>query len=399
MAGITGMGDTFDLPNFVGDLFSISREDTPLLSAIGGLTGGTPVVGNTRFEWEYYDLRDAAVGRERLEGADAPTATARVRANAFNVLQIVQEAVEISYTKQAAYTARDSAAEVAGTNPVTNEFAWQTKIALQQIARDVNFSIINQTFQDPSDNTTVRKTRGLLAAISTNVITPDETDIDLASGVAATGVITSDAAHGLEVGERVQFDVLTGPTAGFSTDTDYFVRNVLTTTTFTVSATRGGAVNTWTTALTEGNCVSYPQVSAEYLGDAMQAAYLAGGLQLGETRVAVCGPHQKRRLTDALVTDKGYIEATRNIGGVNVQTIETDFGALGILIDRYMPDSTIVLASLEELDIRFLNIPGKGFLFLEELAKTGAQEHAQIYGEWGLEYGNELKHAKLTGLG
>ena len=40
MAGITGQGNTFNLPNYVGELFALSRETTPFLSAIGGLTGG-----------------------------------------------------------------------------------------------------------------------------------------------------------------------------------------------------------------------------------------------------------------------------------------------------------------------------------------------------------------------
>jgi hypothetical protein len=33
-------GTTFNLPNFVGELFELTPADTPFLSAIGGLTGG-----------------------------------------------------------------------------------------------------------------------------------------------------------------------------------------------------------------------------------------------------------------------------------------------------------------------------------------------------------------------
>jgi len=84
MAGITGQGTTFNLPNFVGELFGITPEDTPFLSAIGGLTGGKSVAAK-RFEWEFYDLR-AAGQRDALEGANAPTAESRVRANAYNML-------------------------------------------------------------------------------------------------------------------------------------------------------------------------------------------------------------------------------------------------------------------------------------------------------------------------
>lgn len=100
MPGITGMGTTYNLPNYVGELFAASREDTPLLSAIGGLTGGRSTGGSTRFEWQGYDLRDAADDRQRTEGADAPEGEERVRYNASNVVEIHQEAVELSYTKQ-----------------------------------------------------------------------------------------------------------------------------------------------------------------------------------------------------------------------------------------------------------------------------------------------------------
>ncbi|KFI58730.1 hypothetical protein [Bifidobacterium gallicum] len=48
MPDITGMGTTYNLPNYVGERFAASREDTPLLSSIGGLTGGRPTK-STRF--------------------------------------------------------------------------------------------------------------------------------------------------------------------------------------------------------------------------------------------------------------------------------------------------------------------------------------------------------------
>jgi hypothetical protein len=46
----------------------------------------------------------------------------------------------------------------------------------------------------------------------------------------------------------------------------------------------------------------------------------------------------------------------------------------------------------------FLNVPGKGTLFSEPLAKTGAADREQIYGEVGLKYGNERAHAVMNGL-
>lgn len=400
MAGITGQGTSFNLPNFVGDLFGISPEDTPLLTAIGGLTGGQPVYAK-RFEWEYYDLRAAdGTGRARLEGAAAPTAEARVRANASNVLQIIQEAVEVSYTKLAARNQVTTATLVTGTNPVTNELDWQLTQTLKQIARDVNDAFINGTFAEPADNATPRKTRGLLQAIATNAIAllAQATGGDT-TGVAATDVVTTATAHGMVVGDAFKFTTLNGGT-GAAANTRYYVVAVPSTTTFQFSATRGGAVLDFTTAITTGSAIAkFPNIVLEDINNAMQSAYDNGGLMEGETRVAIVGPNQKRRLTKALLTDSNYRETSRNVGGVNLSVIETDFGPLSIMMDRYMPADTLVFASLEELAPVLLEIPGKGFLFAEPLAKTGSSDAVQLYGEIGLKYGNERKHAKITGAG
>jgi hypothetical protein len=398
MAGITGMGDTFDLPNYVGELFGISKEDQPFLSAIGGLTGGVPTNAK-RFEWEYYDLRTPAV-RVALEGAAAPTAEARVRANASNVLQIVHEAVDVSYTKIAARGQLHADVLVEGSNPVDNEFDWQVKIALKQCARDINYSFINGTFAEPADNNTERKTRGLIEAISTNAIAlSDDVRGGDITGEADTELLTSASAHGLAVGDRIEFTTLNGGT-GLAINTEYFVRSVPSTTTFTLSTTRGGAIKTFSTDVTTGSAMVRKSLAdAEAIGNAMQLAFENGGLQEGETRTALVGPLQKRRLTKALVTDANYQETNRNVGGVNLQVIETDFGPLNIMVDTAMPADTLVFVSLEDCAPVILEIPGRGFLFVEPLAKTGSSERAQIYGEVGLKYGNERKHAKITNAG
>ena len=66
------------------------------------------------------------------------------------------------------------------------------------------------------------------------------------------------------------------------------------------------------------------------------------------------------------------------------------------MLDRFVPADTLIVASLEDLSPVFLDIPGKGHFFAEPLAKTGASDKVQIYGEIGLNYGNEKKHGKLT---
>ena len=317
MAGITGQGTTFNLPNYVGELFNASPEDTPLLSSIGGLTGGEKATG-VSFEWQGYDLRDGADDRQRLEGADAGTGEQRVRYNASNVLEIHQEAVELSYTKQATsgqYGAGATAVSIGGTSIPANELAWQLQQQFKQIARDVEKTFITGTYARPADNTTPRKTRGLLQATATNVAVTAED---------------------------------------------------------------------WKT------------LTDETVLDLMQDVWNSGGIQEGETRTVIVNAQLKRALTRIFIKDAKYAESTRNVGGVNLQTFETDFGKCNIMLNRYMPVLNLAVVSLEELAPTFLEIPGKGHFFAEPLAKTGSADKVQIYGEIGLKYGNERKHGKLT---
>ena len=314
MAGVvSGQGTTFDLPNYTGELFQLTPSDTPFLSAIGGLTGGISVQ-STEFEWQTYDLRNAAQNT-KVEGAAAPTAEERVRANVTNVVEIHQETVEVTYTKSAA-TGLKSGSNNALANPVNDELGWQVAQMLKQIARDVEFSFLNGTFVKPVDNGTARKTRGLIEAIATNVSAQ-------VAGTALTDVI---------------------------------------------------------------------------LLDLMQDVYDNGGIMESETATIIVNSFQKRQLTKLFVTDANYREMSRNLGGVNVQTIETDFGRLNIMLNRHMPADTLVVCSLEQCAPVFLEIPGKGFLFQESLAKVGASDKTMIYGEIGLRYGNERTHGKITGL-
>lgn len=132
--------------------------------------------------------------------------------------------------------------------------------------------------------------------------------------------------------------------------------------------------------------------------DLMQSVWDNGGIQESETATLITGSFQKRALTKIFVTDKNYQESTRNVGGVNVQTIETDFGKVNIMLDRHMPAASLAVVSLEQCAPVYLETPGKGHFFAEPLAKTGATDRVQLYGEVGLEYGNEKAHGKITGL-
>lgn len=398
MSGITGMGTTFNLPNYTGELFALTPEDTPLLSAIGGLTGGGQTT-STEFEWQTYDLRDPAQ-RTKVEGADAPTAEERIRANVKNVVQIHQEKVSVSYTKRAAtgnLASPQSAPFVhpgGGPNPVTDELDWQVEQALKSVALDVNWSFWNGQYALPTTNATARQTKGLLAAITTNRIAKATT---VTGASSATDTVTS-TAHGLVDNDKIVFRN-TGAATNIVAGRVYYVDQI-DVNSFKVSTSQGGAPLTLGTA----TGLSYVKpwattLTTDHVNDIIQMCYDNGGLSEQTTATLACNSKQKRAITKAYASANGqFQETSRNVGGVNMTTIVTDFGTFNVMLDRHLPQDMIVPVTLGQLMPVFLNVPGKGVFFEEPLAKTGASDNVQIYGEIGLKWGNERAHGVLEGL-
>jgi hypothetical protein len=397
MSGITGIGTTFTLPNYHGELFAVTPSDTPLLSAAGGIGGGGQTT-DTLVEWQKYDLRDPAV-RTRLEGADAPTAEERVRANVSNRLQIFHEAVSTSYTKQAAVD-RYAGAATGGSspNPVRNEHSWQVTQALKQVARDVNYSFWNAVRNDPADNTTARQMAGLLSVMTTNARVK-KAAITGASASTDTITVTHDLVAANK--DKVVFTDV-GASTTIVPGRAYWVKSNSTTASFKISATDGGAAITVGTATVS----FYPLNAANAVGvtdvnGLLQSVYDNGGISEDGHATLFCGSGVKVGLTAAYAAAYGKVnpfDASRTVGGVSMDTIKTDLGTLNIKLDRALPQDALAVVQLEQIDPVFLSIPDKGVLFEEELAKTGSSEKTQIYGEIGLKYGNEAAHGVMRGF-
>jgi hypothetical protein len=395
MAGITALGTNYNLPNYTGILHALTPADVPFFSAIGGLTGGGQVT-STEMEWQTYDLRDATQP-EIVEGADAPTLVGRVRANVTNVVQIHQSAVGVAYSKAAA-TGLKSGTNNEAMNPVRSELDWQVEQELKAMVRDINYSFIQGVYQKPSDNNTGRKTRGLLAAITTNAHVADETLVgDGASTWEADDEVITEATHGLVVGDRVRIDIIAGATG--QSDGYFWVKTVPTANTFTVSATKGGATAAISADGTDVDVYKCTALTIAKFNTLLQAIFDGGGLSEQETATILVNSGLKVELSELYANAYGkYTETSRNVGGVNLTTLVTDFGVLNVMLDRQMPQGTLAVASLEHCRPVYLEVPSRGHFFAEPLAKTGATDRTQIYGEVGLEYGSQLAHGKLEGL-
>lgn len=304
------IGYLVDLPNYAGELFTASREQTPFLSMIGGLNGAK-VSNSLNFPISsQYTLTGVSFPAitEAAAAAAPPAPKNFTRGQTYNSVQIFQEGVSISYVKKATM-GQMSGLNIAGAvNPVTNEKDFQITRSLEKMARDVDYCFLHGTKVDYADHDTVFTTEGIVTAITSS-----------------------------------------------------------------------------TTAL--GAALTKPLFQA-----ALVDAYSNGAKFIRP--VIFCGAYNKTKFSDIY----GYAPTDRNVGGVNIKQIETDFGTFGIVIEPHLAAGTILVADLAVCSPVFCPIDGKPALFYEDLAKTGAAENGQLFGLIGLDYGPEWMHFTLTNI-
>jgi hypothetical protein len=152
--------------------------------------------------------------------------------------------------------------------------------------------------------------------------------------------------------------------------------------------TRGIIAATTTNAVAAGSAT----LSKALIDELLRTMAASGSIFVNP--VIFVNAFQKQKISDLY----GYAPESRNVGGVNIQQIETDFAQIGITWAPQMPTGTLLIAEMSVCAPVFCPVPGKGLLFYEELSKTGAAEKGQIYGQMGLDYGPEEYHGKITGL-
>lgn len=115
--------------------------------------------------------------------------------------------------------------------------------------------------------------------------------------------------------------------------------------------------------------------------------------------VLMCAPvHIMQINADAVANGLTVIPAAREVNGIKIDQLITPFGSIGIVSNRRIAAGTALVFNPVYCAPVYMPVPGKGNFFLEELSKTGASDDYQIYGQAGLDYGNEFLHGKITGL-
>jgi hypothetical protein len=311
-----GVGTSFNLPNYAGELFTASPKKTPLLSLIGGLTGGKT---SDSFEFttgQEYALPAAgqpAISENASLTAPAPSHVARTQKT--NTCQIFHESIDLSYAKMS-QKGKLEGLNLAGqtANPASEEdFQIQQKLA--KMATDVEYSFINGVYQKATDADTPAKMRGLLQ------LCEDSTSVDAQEAELSKALLDA----------------------------------------FFLELVQNGALWDNMTLLTNA---TLKQAITNIYADQFKA-------QMG---------------------------MSEKVAGMNITKIETDFGYLNIVFDPFMPAGTLLATDIAHLAPVFCPVPNKGVLFVEALAKTGADEKKQIYGQIGLDHGLAFMHGSIKNL-
>ena len=163
------LATSFGVLNYSGMLFNKGNVETPLFSLIGGRRKTTNHV-EFAVGQEFATADGAQPAISENASLTAPDASVVTRSQITNVTQIFQYSVGVSYAKQSNMGTL-SGINIAGqrANPPT-ELDFQVAAKMAKVGQDIEYTLINGVYQKASDDDTANKTRGLNAAITSNVL-------------------------------------------------------------------------------------------------------------------------------------------------------------------------------------------------------------------------------------
>jgi hypothetical protein len=310
-----------DLPQYLGELFLKAERPNALLRLVGGLTGQIRTVSDTVFAMGVdYSLTNGSQPAI-LEGA-TPTSAQVSTTQSSNVVQIFQEAVELTYSRQGASASIDGVATIPGAPAGgaqlnrPGQLPWQIARAIEQISYDANYTMLRGAYVLPSDNLSARKSRGVRTAVSTNEFANSGTPR------ALTKTIFENA-----------------------------------------------------------------------LRDSME-----NGMFMMGDEVSCFGDKTQTEALINLYESATQLPISREVVGVSVRTIITKWATVNVVYEPDMAAGELFLGRPELYRVVNMPIPGKGSLFAEPLSKAGSTDKQQVYGEFGLDYVNEIFGAVIDDL-
>lgn len=345
-----------DINNFQGELFRVGGQRTPFLSAMGGLSGGGKVIQSTFFQFQTADnVTISSAATEGTEGGQPTEYLGRNRGAYTQVTQIFHKGVKMSYTAMAAYNQQNTfdlgAAGYAssdgdgtttgadklalfGGNPITDELAEQLELALEKVAREVEYFAINGVFADGTH--------------ASNPIGDNRTFRGLSAHCA-----------------------LNGGNKYFNTSTE---------------ATGGTAKKLDWDAIAKSLKTLY-DASAPVKNPVL----LVNSANLLELNKQLLSPQSGG-------TTAAILPRERNVGGVDIDTVVTPFGSIGMMVldSNILGSNDAFIVDMAYVNPIFTNIPGKGTVFVRDIDQQDYARVAKaIYMEMGIDFGPPQYHLHI----
>ena len=355
--------------NFSGELFRVGGQRTPFLSATGGLNGGK-VLNSTFFQIQAAD--NAVISSEPTKGQEGAQPTeylGRDRVAFTGTTQVFHKGVKMTYTAMASYgnqnpfdlsanianssdgdgtvTAGDKLA-LAGGNPIVDEFAEQMSLAMEKVAREVEWFAFNGTFADGANTTPGSGTRdkcGLSVYLAFNA----NAYYSVAAGGINGNIYYNDASgDGSGSDQKLHWDTIAGALKRLYDASAPLINPVL--------------------------CVSPQQ-----LLDLNKELTVDGAIS-GALTAAV-------------------LPRDRNIAGIDIDTVVTPFGSIGMMVidPNIIPANKAFIVDFAFVQPVFTNIPGFGTVFVRDVEQDDYARVAKaIYMEMGYDFGPPSYHCMIN---
>ena len=223
---------SFSVLNYSGMLYNKADTSTPFLNLI---SGNVRYTNSVEFVCGQFYTSEEGVIPEISETASltAPEASFVTRSQMSNVTQIFMESVAISYAKQsnmATLSGVNIANQVA--NP-QDELDFQVARKMEKIKRSIEKTFIQGTYNKATADTEINKTRGMIEAITTNVVAAANKPLDLwllesaVEGIANNGGDITNLYVFLNSANLLQLNgnaIEMGLPVGIARDTEYGVQ-------------------------------------------------------------------------------------------------------------------------------------------------------------------------------
>ncbi len=150
LTSYSAVGNREDLENVI---YKIAANKTPFTSNIG-----KDKATATNHEWQTFSLRTPVGTNKQVQGDDTAATAAKTTTRIGNRTQIFKESGSVSGTQEAVDTAARA-----------SEMAWQKVQKGEELATDIEVSMLGNYASITGDSTTAAQTAGALAWMSSNV--------------------------------------------------------------------------------------------------------------------------------------------------------------------------------------------------------------------------------------